>query len=452
MASTIQREMQTIVPDGYALKPVQATGHKSDFFKSSAWLIFAAFASGGLMWLVHFLNKFLPKAEYGTLGTLLTVMILVPTAPLQLVFARETAAAIAQGRQRVLAGMVRLALAGTFGVWLLGAVATIFLQGDIVARWGIANPAALWITLAVVLVTLWTSLFVGILQGSQRFRWLGWIVILQGAGRVLGAALMVIVLGAMSAGVMTGVLIGCLTGLMLAMWNTRDFWMNRGALFDRSHFMRQIAVLIAACASTRFLLSADTIFVNAFFNREETAYYFAAGTLARALVWVVGPLVAVMFPKIVHSTVRAEKTNLLGITLLGTCILVIGGAIGLWLLGPFVIRLVYSPSYVATTLAILPWYAGAMVPLCLCSVVVNNLLAKSDFRIVPWLVALAAGYAVALIHWHPNVLVVLQILGGSCVLMFLICAWFTWVQKPTPAQPSADYNEGAGEQSGTGIL
>ncbi|HKI69073.1 MAG TPA: hypothetical protein VKA67_05755, partial [Verrucomicrobiae bacterium] len=427
MASIIQRPMQIIGTDRSALTPAPTAERKSDFFRSSAWLMFAVFASGALMWLVHFLNKFLPKAEYGTLGTLMTAIILVPTLPLQRVFARQTAVAIARNRQKELAGMLRLALAGAFGVWLIGCLVVVSLQNVIIARWHIANPVALWVTLAAILPAFLAPLFAGVLQGGQRFKCLGWVMILQGLGRVVAASFFVIVLGTMADGVMAGVLFGCLAGLGLAMWLTREFWCIRPAPFDRRQFMRQVVPLVVGFACFQFLFSSDTIFVNAFFNREETAYYFTAGTLSRALVWTVGPLVAVMFPKIVHSAVRAEKTNLLGVTLLGTGLLVAMGAVGLWLLGPFVIRLVYNPSYVAPTLQILPWYAGAMVPLCLCAVVVNNLLAKSDFRIVPWLVALAAGYAVALINYHPNVVVVLQILGGSCVLMFLVCAWFTWL-------------------------
>jgi len=399
-------------------------------------MIFATSASGILMWLVHFLNKFVPKEEYGTLGTLMTSLMLVPSIPLQMVFAQQTAAAFAKGRPQELAGMLRLAVGGTFGVWLIGALAVVFLRDAIIARWAIANPGALWVTLAVILLALWTPLFAGLLQGCQRFKWLGWVVILSGVGRVGGASFLVIGLGAMSAGVMAGALIGCLVGMVLAMWFTRELWLIRGAPFDRGQFLRQAIPLALGFAPYQFLLSADTIFVNAFFDREQTAYYFAAGTLSRALVWAAGPLVAVMFPKIVHSSARAEKTNLLAVTLVSTGVLVAVGAVGLWWLGPVVIRLVYDPTYVAPTLAILPWYAGAMVPLCLAAVVVNNLLAKADFRIVPWLLVLAAGYAFALIEYHPNVVAVLQLLTGFCVLLFLVCAWFTWARKSPPSRPS----------------
>ena len=121
----------------------------------------------------------------------------------------------------------------------------------------------------------------------------------------------------------------------------------------------------------------------------------SAGTLSRALLWLVVPLATVMFPKIVHSVARSEKSNLLGLVLLGTAILAAGGALGLCVLGPWVIKLIYKGSYVAVASSVLPWYAWAMVPLSLANVLVNNLLARSQFRIVPVLLLLAIGYGVA---------------------------------------------------------
>src|SRR6266536_1802086 len=153
--------MQATDSDSSAFTPATTAKEKSDFLRQSAWMIFATFAAGALMWLVHFLNKFLPKEEYGTLGTLMTSMMLVPTIPLQMVFARQTAAAFAKGRQQELAGMVRCE---------------------------IANPAALWVTLAVILASLWTPLFAGLLQGCQQFKGLGWIIILQAVGRIGSAS------------------------------------------------------------------------------------------------------------------------------------------------------------------------------------------------------------------------------------------------------------------------
>ena len=97
----------------------------------------------------------------------------------------------------------------------------------------------------------------------------------------------------------------------------------------------------------QFLFTTDTMYAKAFFSGDEMASYVAAGTLSRGLLWVVLPLAAVMFPKIVHASAKSEKSNLLGIVLLGTAVLAICGAAGLCIVGPLVVKLVYKPEYVA---------------------------------------------------------------------------------------------------------
>jgi threonine/homoserine/homoserine lactone efflux protein len=72
-----------------------------------------------------------------------------------------------------------------------------------------------------------------------------------------------------------------------------------------------------------------------------------------------------------------------------------------------------------------------MVPLSLAYALVNNLLARSQFRIVPALVVLAAAYGLALTQFHDSLVTVLKILGTFNLLLLGVCAWFTWGVKPT---------------------
>ena len=115
---------------------------------------------------------------------------------------------------------------------------------------------------------------------------------------------------------------------------------------------------------------------------------------------------------------------------LGT-VLVACGVLGLWLLGPWVVRFVYPPEYASATLTILPWYAAAMVPLSLANVLVNDLLARSRFQTVPFLVLLAVAYGVALTQYHNSFVTVLKTLCVFNSIFFLICVWFTFF-SPKP--------------------
>jgi hypothetical protein len=187
----------------------------------------------------------------------------------------------------------------------------------------------------------------------------------------------------------------------------------------------QVVPLMVGFGACQFLMAADTMFVKAYLP-ENSQCYVAAGTLSRALVWAVGPLTAVMFPRIVASAARAEKSNLFGLTLVCTAALAILGVIGLWLLGPWVVRLMSKPSYVEVTMQVLPWYAGAMVPLCLANVLASNLLGKAQFAVVIPMSLLAVAYGVTLAFVHGSFVQVLQLLGAFNLALLAVCAFFTF--------------------------
>ena len=75
------------------------TGPGSAFFRQSGWLMIANIAGGVLMWALHFLARRLKEGEYGTFGALLTVVMVLPTMPLQMVLAQQTARGLATGRE-----------------------------------------------------------------------------------------------------------------------------------------------------------------------------------------------------------------------------------------------------------------------------------------------------------------------------------------------------------------
>jgi peptidoglycan biosynthesis protein MviN/MurJ (putative lipid II flippase) len=98
-----------------------------------------------------------------------------------------------------------------------------------------------------------------------------------------------------------------------------------------------------------------------------------------------------------------------------------------------VVKIAFKAEDIAETTALLPWYAGAMIPLALANVLVNDLMARKQFKVVPFMIVLAVGYGIAqpymLNHYPGRMTIVLQTLGVFTLLLFLVCAWFTWGRK-----------------------
>jgi len=415
------------------------------FFRQSGWLMIANIVGGMMTLGVHPLNKLIPDKEYTAFGALLMVVSCLPTIPLQMVFAQQSALTLATGRERQLASMIRRAWLGTFLVWVAGASVVLVFRGAIVTRWQLPGTAGLLVTLPLLLVSFWVPMFSGVLQGRQDFFWMGWSAMLGGMSRLGIAALLVVALGWGAAGMMTGTLCGITLAALIAVWRTRDLWTLPAARFDGAGLLRQMLPLVFGFGACQFMFTSDTLFAKAFFTPEAMKPYVAAGTLSRGLLWLVMPLAAVMFPKIVHANAKSEKSNLFGLVVLGTAVLGLLGMASLWLVGPLLVKILYKSGDLAGTMALIPWYAGAMVPLALANVMVNDLLARARFQVVPLMVLLAIGYGFALPAMlgrfpnHPEV--ALQTLGAFNLLLFLVCAWFAWGAKEKTGSdkiPAAD--------------
>jgi O-antigen/teichoic acid export membrane protein len=412
---------------------VTADQQRASFFRQSGFLMIANIAGGVFMWAVHLLTKAIPPEEYAIFGTLLTVVMLLPTIPTQMVVAEQTAKGLAINRLAELSGILRWFCKLIFFLWLAFAVIVLVFQNWIVQKWQLPNATGLWVLLPVILLQLWLPLFWGALQGKQNFLWLGSSMMLNGVGRLSAAAFAVLVFHFYAVGMISGVLFGLLAATAIAFWHARSLFLAPPANFDWKSVVKQVFPLMLGFFGFQFLFTADTLFVKAYFSPALTGFYLSAGTLSRALMWLVGPMATVMFPRLVHSAAKSEKSNLTALVLAATFVLAAMGAISLSILGPWVVKFVFKPNYVKAASAFLPWYSWAMVPLAMANVLLNDLLVRPASRkntaICVFILAVAYGFALTQFHSSPKA--VLQVLLVFNSLFFLSCYLFWWKSRKT---------------------
>jgi O-antigen/teichoic acid export membrane protein len=421
-----------------------AEKHHITFFRQSGWMMMAATASGAFMYAVHFVvSREIPKGEYGVFTTLLQVISLmgIPAIGLQPVIAQQQAAAITDEQQRVVASEFRAVWRAIFFIWLgMALVAGIFWQ-QILAGLKIENSAALAVTVLIGLAAMWMPLVMGILQGRQDFFWLGWTNIFNGVGRFGIVCILILLFHVWAAGSMSAVLLGMMVVIVIGGWLIREVWKIKPVPVAWRNWLKRVIPLTLGLGAATFMLSADMIFTQNFFPREQTGFYAAAGMIGRALVFFTQPLTLVMFPKLARSAATGEKSNALELAL-GATLLAGGAAAIACTLFPWLPLLIVNGKSFLVVAPLVTWFAWCMLPLTLSMVLINSLMARSKFSAVPWLVLVAIGYGVALamVGRHAGSLadtqtglrMMIQTLGVFNVLMFAVCAWFTWVKKPVP--------------------
>jgi hypothetical protein len=81
------------------------------------------------------------------------------------------------------------------------------------------------------------------------------------------------------------------------------------------------------------LFTADTLLVKTYFSEADADFYVSAGTLSRALMWLVLPCVPLCF-RSWSIALRSRKKQFDGRGVFGTALLAVAGAAGLSVLGP----------------------------------------------------------------------------------------------------------------------
>jgi O-antigen/teichoic acid export membrane protein len=399
-----------------------------DFFRQSGWMMTASTLVGLLMFLLHKSAKQMPKEEYGLFTTLLAAIgqMAIPVAGLQGVFAQQAAASVSALYEKELAGMIRGVLRGTFFLWLIMASVMFLFRNRIIHSFGVHNEAALWITLLVALVALWRPVAQGVLLGRQNFLWCGWTSLVEGVVRFGAVVLIVSLLGGYAAGATVGVLVGSLISFLVAAWLIRDYLFREVIQVNWAAWLRRVVPLTLGLGVCSFMLSADMIFVRRFFPKDMTGYYAAAAMIGRALVYFTIPLTLVMFPKIARSKALREETSALKLTFGLTALAGASAALMCALFPRLPLRIVYDASFFPISAPLVPLFAWCMLPLTLSTVLINNLMAKSCFSSVPWLVAVAVSYGLALCFWHETFVTVIRTIGCFGLVLLAVCAWFSF--------------------------
>lgn len=414
------------------------------FFRQSGWLVVATVASGVFMTATQIVaSRWMDPGEWGLWLALLRIYLLmsIPSAGLQIIFAQQTAAAVTLPQHHQLAHTVRSTLKATFIFWLLLAVVAYAGTQHWMGLLKISRPAAWHCTLLIGLASLWSPLVRGILQGQQNFLGLGWVLILDGVGRFV-MVWIILAFGGQAAGGMAGALFGTGLAIVVGGWLIRELLREPGAPIDWRPWLRRTVPLTLAIGSVQFMMIVDVPYVRSVFPVDQTETgYMPAALIGLAMITLLLPMSAVMFPKIVRSAALTQTSRALEQALIGTALLGVAAASACVLFPKLPLQIIFfgKPDFWAAA-PLVPWFTWCVLPLILANVLIANLIARERFGIAYPVTAIALAYGLTLLLAKPHLQglepmaafrAVLQILGGFSLLQLLAAGWFTF-RGPAP--------------------
>ena len=414
---------------------------KGTFFKQSGWMVIATSMSGAFLVIVYPILGRLPAGELGIYVSLLRLFTLlaIGAAGLQIVMAQDAAAAVTDEQQQQLRATVRSVAKGVFALWLLILLICAPLREQIVSTFKITNPMAVWVTMALVLMQLALPFVQGLVQGAQNFAWLGWSILLNGLARFIAIAIAILVFKGHSTAALVGALIGLAAAVFAGYWPSRHLFKKSTARFSWSDWLERLVPLSAGVGAVLVVMNADMLFIQAHFPSNQSKFYAAVAMVGVGLVTFTTPLSAVMFPKLVNSVAKGQKTDSFVLAMAGTALLGVFAALVCTILPELPLRILYfnRPEFWVSA-QLVPWFMWCMLPVPVANVVVADLLAKRRFAVVPWLVVIAIAYCWSINHFLGEVpkedhfaafKSVIRRLGFFSLLLVIVASLFRFLDQ-----------------------
>lgn len=402
------------------IKKLWAAARSSELAKHGSILFVALTIANLSNYIFHVvISRMLGPSEYGALGALLSVFILisVPASALQTVVAKRISIMRANGAMPEAGLLLKSLLRG-------GGLFAIYC-GILVAAWAPAISHFLklgslvpgFLLAAFVVPAVLAPVARGAIQGHLRFRSLAQVSVATTLLRlVFGVTFVGLgwgVSGAVAASVGSEAI-----GVGLALLPLRrDISDAAEGKMKLVGIVREARLAMLALGGFWAVVSMDSVLVRALMSKHDSGIYAAAAVLGHAVLFLPGPIAIVAFPRFAESSGKSvEARRVLFHSLVIVLVLGAGAAVFLSAFGPLTVRLLFGPSFQTGGL-IVGVLGFAMALLGVASILIYFHLASHSRAL--WSIAVAVVLEAALIAaFHDTLLqVAFCMLITSALLM-----------------------------------
>ena len=404
---------------------------ENQFYLDSLIFFIASFSGGFGNYIFHSLTaRLLSPSSYGELQSLISLSVIlgIPVGVLFLVITKYTAEFKAKNENQKIYFLFKNF---TKKFFLLGILLFIFLL--IVARF-ILNFLALT-SLIPLIVLIASFIFVfsaalnnALLQGLQKFKALSVISIISMVLKII-LAFIFIKLSLAVSGVVGAIVLSGLVAYGLTFMPLRSLASLTTPTSLPSLPLRQMlcfsAPVFFTLLFTTLLYNLDIILIKHFFTPELAGQYAALALLGHIVFFIIGPLIAVMFPAAAAAHISSERSldcpNLHNSPDLPDAILkktlLMSVSVGLMALvfyftfPALIIKIIVGVNYLELA-PYLGWFALAMFLFSIVFLISQYFLSINQTRFVYFLGASVLAQIIFIFIWHQSLWQIIWIMNG----------------------------------------
>jgi len=185
-------------------------------------------------------------------------------------------------------------------------------------------------------------------------------------------------------------------------------------------------VLISSGITTIYLY-LDFVMARYAFPPDDAGMYTQAGSIARIICFLTGPIIPAMFPKVADATFRNDSVNTLFFrSLIMSALMILAVSAFCYAFPGIPAKVLFGKtSHQMEQLSRLFIIAFAPVPLFI--FLINFLMARQNFSFLIIQLLICSAYTIQVMIWHPGIYAVVCMIGVYAYLAFAVALYHSLI-------------------------
>jgi len=386
------------------------------------------------------MGRMLGPESFGELIAIISLLfiLVVPSAPLQMVAARFSAISQAQESLAKLKQFFNYLSKIMLLVGLGLIILTLIFAQSVQSFLNLSSINYVYFLSGITMIMLVAGVSKGMLQGIKRFTQLSIATVIESAGRV-GIAIVLVVLGFQISGALAGFLLSLILGYLLTVYFLKDVIGKKekdveaveklSKSIDGKEIWQYVLKSFLVFLFLNILLNVDIILVKHYFTSFEAGIYSALGTLARIVFLLITLLAGIIFPVVAFKQEKKQNYfHSLKIAILICLVISFFTCLILFLFSNQFIGLFFGSEYV-DGVSLLGYYSLSMALVGFIFLLSYFFMALNKFKFL-YVLAIGSILEIVLISvWHQSFLQIISMFSIAFIFTLTGLGFLIFLQK-----------------------